>query len=315
MSKSEKNEVKVESTDGEIIIPDIINKYHYNFFSRKDYKVPICLRAINIFLLSLALGSIYLTLKLIGINISYLGFTIFIIIGFLWLLNSLYIQYIVNAKIIIKFYMLLERNDLMNFINELNEFNENRRIEIKDFTVRDIRQAIKIKSTFVSILTVGNKVYVEKIIDTWVLSIVKKEEQLQFAGKISNWKSLQDQYNLGNSFNINNFVFNPDSKSRITGLMAVLFTVTAAIIIKNGDVNIFYEVFSYEGLKLFAVTAILVIELLSIAYMIIGLIKEIIDYIDDCFNDFFVIDKNPSNLRISRFIRRLLLKATIETKK
>lgn len=215
MSKSEKNEVKVESTDGEIIIPDIINKYHYNFFSRKDYKVPICLRAINIFLLSLALGSIYLTLKLIGINISYLGFTIFIIIGFLWLLNSLYIQYIVNAKIIIKFYMLLERNDLMNFINELNEFNENRRIEIKDFTVRDIRQAIKIKSTFVSILTVGNKVYVEKIIDTWVLSIVKKEEQLQFAGKISNWKSLQDQYNLGNSFNINNFVFNPDSKSRV----------------------------------------------------------------------------------------------------
>lgn len=312
MSKAEKSKVKIEYIDGEIIIPDIINEYHYNFFSRKNYKVPICLKFVNIFLLFFALGSIYLTLKLISLNISYVGFTIFIIIGFLWLLNALYIQYIVNTRIVLKFYMLLDRNDLAEFINEINK---SRKIEIKDFVIRDIGQAIKIKTAFRSILTVANKTYVEKIIDTWLSKVVRKEEQLQFADKISEWKKLQDQYNLGNSFNINNFIFSPDSKARITGLVAVLFTVTAAIIIKNGDVNIFYELFSYEGLRLFAVTAILVIELLSIAYMIIGLVKEIIDYIDDCFNDLLVLDKKPSDLRISRFIRRLLLRATIENRK
>ena len=120
---------------------------------------------------------------------------------------------------------------------------------------------------------------------------------------------------MGSNFNINNFIFSPDSKARITGLMAVLFTVTTAIIIKNGDVEVFYEIFSYEGLKLFAITAILVIELIFIAYMVIGLVKEIIDYIDDCFNDLLGLDKKPSDLRISRFIRRLLLRATIENKK
>lgn len=312
MSKSEKSKVKVESINSEIIIPDIINEYHYNFFSRKNYKIPICLRVVNIFLLSLALGSICLTLKLISLNISYVGFTIFIIIGLLWLLNSLYIQYIINTRIVLKFYMLLNRSDLNNFINE---FNENKIIAIKGFTIRDIEQVIKIKLDFLYILKVGNKIYVEKVIDAWLSRKIRKKEQLQFANKISDWKKLQDQYNLGNTISISNFVFSPDSKARITGLMAVLFTVTAAVIIKNGDANIFYEIFSYEGLKLFSITAILIIELIFIAYMIIGFIKEIIDYIDDCFNDLFVLDKKPSNLRISRFIRRLLLRATIENKK
>ena len=181
MYKTEKSKVKVDSIDSEIIIPDIINEYHYNFFSRKDYKIPICLKVVNILLLFFALGSIYLTLKLINFDLSYMGFMIFIIIGFLWLLNSLYVQYIVNTKIVIKFHMLLHRNDLKKFIKE---FNENRIIEIKNFSIGDIRKFIKIKTAFRYILKVENKNYVEKIIDVWLSRKVIKNEQLQFADKI-----------------------------------------------------------------------------------------------------------------------------------
>jgi hypothetical protein len=209
--------------------------------------------------------------------------------------------------------MLLGDDDLKSFINELKEFNKNRKLEIKNFTIKDIGKTVNIKLVLVSILKFKNKVYVESIVDTWLSKIVRKEKQLEFADKISDWKDLQDKYNSGNKFNINNFVFSHDSKARITGLIAVLFSVLAVIIIKNGDVNIFYELFSREGLKLLLIIALLVIESLFLTYMTISVTKELLDFIDDYFNDKFELDKKPSDLRVNRFIGRLLLKTSIET--
>ncbi len=284
------NNITIVPRKEKVKMASLINEFHYNFFSKKRYNTSQYSKYINIILLILLTINIFFTMYNVGNNYYFLGSMFFIILGFIWLMNILYIQYEINNQMISKFSNYMD-NDA---IEEYNENNNN----------------LKSYRKFTNIFSVKNKKYIENIIDNWIRLRFSGCDILGVVDDVAKLKDLRKRYKTEGGLQVKEYINGLSSTANLIGLGSILFSVSSSIIIWKLDSNIFDILASDGGLKLYFLVAILVSEIVFILYMVLNLIKGAVHTYHDWINDTFSLDENPSDLRVDRFVRNLLLRHT-----
>ncbi len=275
----------IERENKNLINPqDIINEYHYNFYSRKNYKTSCLYNIYTFFCLSTVILSIcmycYFSISkttTLYLNILHFLLYLFSLIGFA--IGVIRNQNIVTRQIIYKFRRYLSKGERKRYLKNIAKM---------PFHINN-QQVINIIST------------------NWLDEKIHRYNYLYIAEKISKTSKFLKIHNVNKSIPFLDIIYTSDSKVRITSYLIALFSLIGVILIKNSDTSIFFELFTMEVLGLYIRLAILAFAFMFLIFVYQHLAIDIFNSIQDVFDDLFKRDKIPNKNRVNRFIRVLII--------
>lgn len=276
-----------------IKITEIVNEYHYNFISWRDYDIKkykewtfiilYLITALIFFSLIINLfASLFWKEKLFFSRIPTISMFILIITSCLCLI-VVYISIKEDYKgaIVKRFSYLLDnivspeedKNTVLSFLNINSRKNKNIRL----------------------------------IKEKWLEDIVLSENRLDFAKEVESWKSLYKKSIDTRELNILSIIVNKNSFVRILSLLIALFSLVAVLIAKTVEPSSVIENIGSNFTVLYKQLFILGFSLLVLGYEMYYIFPEIKSSLFDYMQDFSKDKEIYVESRFNRFISLLLI--------
>lgn len=262
----------------------LVNDYHYNFYSTKNYKTSCIYSTFTCFCLTSTVLSvlIFLYVSIIVKELFYLmpySILLYIISMIGFGVGVIRNQNIINRQILTSFNKYLS-------ITEKADYKSN---------VRKISFALK------------HKELLRNVTLRWLDEKIRRKNYSYIANEISNNFKLLELHSTNKSKPLMSVIYTSDSKSRITSYLIALISLISVIIIQTSDVTVFYEIFSTEAFWLYIKILFLAIEILFIVFLYRCLAIDILTVFQDKFDDILKRDKIPNKNRVNRLINILVL--------
>ena len=278
-----------------IKITEIVNEYHYNFISWRDYEIKKykeCIFVVMYFstliificmimrpFLLLYDKEMNIISKIPSISANILTIT---------LCSCLFIMYISikedHKKLVIKRFSYL--------LKDLS--NNNSRENVKEYSSTYEKRIEDIK-------------IIKKI---WLDNIFINNDKFIFAKEVANWKSIYENSTDTRKFNIFSMVANRNSLVRILSLLIALFSLVAVLIAKTVEPSSVIENIESNFTVLYKKCFTLGFALLVLGYEIYYIFPEVRSSLLDYIQDFSKNKEIYVESRFNRFINFLLLNHT-----
>ncbi|WP_288995301.1 hypothetical protein [uncultured Psychrobacter sp.] len=278
-----------------IKITEIVNEYHYNFISWRDYEIKkykectfaaMYFSTLIIFICMIIRPFLLLYDKEMSI-ISKIP-SISAIILTITLCLCLFIMYISikedHKKLVIKRFSYL----------------------LKDLSNNNSRENVKEYSS-----TYEKRIEDIKIIkEIWLDNIFINNDKFIFAKEVANWKSIYENSTDTRKFNIFSMVANRNSLVRILSLLIALFSLVAVLIAKTVEPSSVIENIESNFTVLYKQLFTLGFSLLVLGYEMYYIFPEVRSSLLDYIQDFSKNKEIYVESRFNRFINFLLLNHT-----